>query len=142
MKTISLIFAIGCMISQMPKVVAAASEQEVQPSRRENFQKKIQSKFDKLNAKINDLESKSEKGGAKTKKEFQTDIKKLKSDKDEARKKIDKLKDSSSDAWETLRKETQRTIDNLDASFRKVADITSQVPLDTRGQPPSARWAL
>ena len=72
-------------------------------SKKEDYEKKLQSQLDEWKEDIDKLKAKAEKAGSEAQAEYRKQLQALKKKQDEAKEKLSELQHHSSDAWEDLK---------------------------------------
>lgn len=82
-------------------------------STKEDYVRKMHSKFDQWNAEIDALTAKADAAQADTRAEYHKQIESLRSKRDQAKQKTDELKDASEDAWEDMKSGVESAWDSV-----------------------------
>ena len=91
---------------------------------KQSYLQKTDKEIQDWTTKIKSLQERSETSGAKTREEIDRHIKTVKEDLEADRKKLEELRSSSTNAWESLHKGLDRTLDDVKRHYQKAVSAT------------------
>ena len=113
------------LLLAMSGFAPAATDEAAKASKeKQSYLQKTDHEIQDWSSKINSLEERSQTNGSKTREELDRHMKVLKEDLETARKKIEEIRRSSENAWGSLRKGLDRTLDDVKRHYQKAVSDT------------------
>jgi peptidoglycan hydrolase CwlO-like protein len=122
-RVLLIVFVLG-----ISGLVFAATEADTAAKNKETYLQKTNREIQDWTTKIKSLQERSETSGVKTREELDRHIKTVKDDLEAARKKLEELRGSSENAWESLHKGLERTLDDVKRHYQKAVSATPAAP--------------
>lgn len=91
-------------------------------SARDEYIEKAKAQLDEWNATIDKLEARAQKEKADAKLKYENQIKEMKEKRDAAREKLKKVSEATDDAWETLKHESGKLLDDMVNTLTKTKE--------------------
>ena len=95
-------------------------------STRDEYIEKAKAQLDEWNAAIDQLEAKSKQEKAEIKMKYEKQVKEMKAKRDALREKIKSITGATDDAWETLKTESGKLLDDMVSTLTKTKEAFLQ----------------
>lgn len=105
------------VVRDTKEAIEATKQYTIQ--QKESFQKAMQAELIDMQAKIAELQKKTNAASVEARTEMQQAIQELERKKDEARKKLDKVNESTSSAWDKLKDGMNAAVADLKKSYKE-----------------------